>query len=49
MSTESTIRAYVLRNYLFTGNGDGLQDDASFLEEGVVDSTGVFPIRLLER
>lgn len=44
MSTESLIRGYVLENFLFTDNGSRLQNDASFLEEGIVDSTGVLEL-----
>lgn len=44
MSAESVIRAFVLENFLYTDNGDSLQDDASFLEEGIVDSTGVLEL-----
>jgi acyl carrier protein len=44
MSTESTIRAFILENFLFTDNGSRLEDDASFLEEGIVDSTGVLEL-----
>ena len=44
MSTESAIRAFVLENFLYTDNGDSLRDDASFLEEGIVDSTGVLEL-----
>jgi len=44
MSIESRIRSYILENFLFTDDGDQLQDDASFLEEGIVDSTGVLEL-----
>ena len=40
------IRQYVAQNFLFSDNGFGLSDDASFLEEGVVDSTGVLELVL---
>lgn len=46
MSAESMIRAYVLENFLFTDNGNRLPNDASFLEEGIVDSTGVLELVL---
>jgi len=36
----------VAQNFLFTDNGFNLSDDASFLEEGVVDSTGVLELVL---
>lgn len=44
MSIEARIRAYVLDNFLFTNDQDRLQDDASFLEEGIIDSTGVLEL-----
>ncbi len=44
MSVEALIRDYVLRNFLFTDKGTALRDDASFLEEGIVDSTGVLEL-----
>lgn len=44
MSTETSIRDYILENFLFTTDHGQLQDDASFLEEGIVDSTGVLEL-----
>lgn len=44
MTIEEQIRQYVADNFLFTDNGYGLSDDASFLEEGIVDSTGVLEL-----
>lgn len=44
MSIEETIRRYILENFLFTNDGSQLEDDASFLEEGIVDSTGVLEL-----
>lgn len=41
MPIETLIRNYILENFLFTDDGSQLQNDASFLEEGIVDSTGV--------
>jgi acyl carrier protein len=40
------IRRYVAQNFLFSDNGFELSDDASFLEEGIVDSTGVLELVL---
>jgi acyl carrier protein len=37
------IRAFVVENFLF-GQEEGLADDASFLEEGIIDSTGVMEL-----
>ena len=44
MSVEALIRRYVLENFLFTEDESQLRDDASFLEEGIVDSTGVLEL-----
>jgi acyl carrier protein len=44
MSIKSSIRAYVLENFLFTDDESSLEDSASFLEEGIVDSTGVLEL-----
>ncbi len=44
MPIETLIRAYILENFLFTDDNGQLQDDASFLEEGIVDSTGVLEL-----
>ena len=44
MSIEALIRGYILENFLFTDDNGQLQDDVSFLEEGIVDSTGVLEL-----
>jgi len=45
-SVETLIRRYILENFLFADAWDHgrLQDHASFLEEGIVDSTGVLEL-----
>lgn len=40
---KSKIRTFIIDNFLF-GNADGLRDDTSFLEEGIIDSTGVLEL-----
>ena len=37
------IKAFIVENFLF-GKEDGLNDDASFLDEGIVDSTGILEL-----
>ena len=37
------IRQFVIANFLF-GEGDSLRDDDSFLETGLIDSTGVLEL-----
>ncbi len=46
MDIKAQIRRYVAQNFLFSDNGFELSDDASFLEEGIVDSTGVLELVL---
>jgi acyl carrier protein len=41
--TKKQIKAFIIENFLF-GNANGLQDDTSFLEEGIIDSTGVLEL-----
>jgi acyl carrier protein len=38
------VRTFVLENFLFGEDGQGLHDDSSFLEEGLIDSTGVLEL-----
>ena len=44
MSIETQIRTFVLDNFLFTNDESRLKNDVSFLEEGIVDSTGVLEL-----
>lgn len=44
MSIQNRVKTYVLENFLFSDNGYELAEDASFLEEGIVDSTGVLEL-----
>ena len=44
MTIEEQIREYVVDNFLFSEDGYHLPIDASFLEEGIVDSTGVLEL-----
>ncbi|MBE0584341.1 MAG: acyl carrier protein [Desulfofustis sp.] len=40
----SAIRAFIFENFLFDANDDALQNDTSFLEQGIIDSTGVLEL-----
>jgi acyl carrier protein len=40
---KQDIRKYLVDNFLF-GNDNGLTDDASFLDKGIIDSTGVMEL-----
>ena len=44
MTIEKQIKQYVAENFLFSDDGYQLSEDASFLEEGIVDSTGVLEL-----
>ena len=44
MSIEHAIREFILSSFLFTDNDEELANDASFLEEGIVDSTGILEL-----
>ena len=43
MSVKEDIRAFVVDTFLF-GEDGGLKEDSSFLEEGIVDSTGIMQL-----
>ena len=43
MNVKKTIRDHIVENYLF-GEGNDLGDDTSFLDEGILDSTGVLQL-----
>ena len=38
------IRAFMFENFLFDGKDDELENDASFLDQGIIDSTGVLEL-----
>ncbi len=38
------LRQFVIDNFLFGKNGDSFTDDDSFLEKGIIDSTGVLEL-----
>jgi acyl carrier protein len=41
MSIETQIREYLSQNVLFSNGGFEYDDDASFLEEGIIDSVAI--------
>lgn len=41
--TREKVRAFVIENFLF-GQGAGFKDESSFLEQGIMDSTGVLEL-----
>lgn len=47
---NETLRNFVVMNFLFGQGGDDLSEDDSFLERGIIDSTGVLElVGFLER
>lgn len=38
------IREFIFENFLFNAEGKGLDNDASFLETGIIDSTGMLEL-----
>ena len=44
MDIQAQIRDYIAQNLLFSDDGFGYSDDASFLEEGIVDSVGIMEL-----
>jgi acyl carrier protein len=42
-SVQSEIRAFVIQNFTF-GREDAIGDDESFLDAGIIDSTGVLEL-----
>lgn len=44
MSVEQDIRKYMLENFLFTEDDDELKNTDSFLDSGIIDSTGILEV-----
>jgi acyl carrier protein len=44
MSVEQKIRDYILDNYLFTDDQSALTNEDSFLNKGIIDSTGIMEV-----
>ena len=40
---KDKLRAFVVENFMF-GKDEGLEDDTSFLENGIIDSTGILEL-----
>ena len=43
MEHKQAIREFVVENFLF-GEANGFKDETSFLEEGIIDSTGILEL-----
>lgn len=44
MDIENNIKTYIAKNLIFSGDEFKYSDDASFLEEGIVNSLGVMEL-----
>ena len=44
MSIEEKVRGYILDNFLFTDDQSALSSDDSFMEKGLIDSTGILEV-----
>ena len=44
MSVEKKVRDYILENYLFTNEQSALNNNDSFLDKGIIDSTGIMEV-----
>lgn len=44
MSVEQKVRGYIAENFLFASDAGELPNDGSFLDMGIIDSTGVLEI-----
>lgn len=43
LDVKGKIRTFIIENYLF-GDDEGLEDSTSFLDEGIIDSTGILEL-----
>lgn len=43
-SIEAQVRSYILENFLYTSDERKLKNTDSFLEDGIVDSTGILEL-----
>ena len=44
MEIESKLRNFILDNYLFTDDQSVLNNEDSFLDKGIIDSTGILEL-----
>ena len=44
MSNEEKIRNYILENFLFTDDQSALSSKDSFMDKGIIDSTGILEV-----
>ena len=44
MAVREQLRTYILENFLFTDDPSALVDSDSFLQKGIIDSTGIMEV-----
>ena len=44
MSVENKLRDFILENYLFSDDQSALDNDDSFMDKGIIDSTGILEV-----
>ena len=44
MSYEEQLRAYILKNFMYSGDARELTDDLPLFDRGIIDSTGVLDL-----
>ena len=44
VAIKQKIRTFIFENFFFDAKEEDLSDDASFLEQGIIDSTGVLEL-----
>jgi len=44
MAIAAQVRNYILENFLFTTDSDTFLNDASLLDQGLIDSTGILEL-----
>jgi len=44
MEKEAQLRSYILNSFLFTDDESMLNNEDSFLEKGIIDSTGIMEV-----
>jgi acyl carrier protein len=44
MNVRQEIKQFIAENFLFTGDINKINDDASFMDEGIIDSMGIMEL-----
>ncbi len=44
MAAKQQVRNFIFENFLFDADEEDLKNDASFLDQGIIDSTGVLEL-----